>query len=298
MCCSNCGSEVAPDAGFCRNCGAILRGWSASATLIPSAPAQGPVPPASGPEPPPPPLADAGYWAPPETSAEQQYEGHSQAVHAQPPGHPRPRHSQQGYHRGYLPQGSALGQAYGSETRTAPELKYPGQAHPYANAYGSHPVPARLPERRLQAIDLAVFLGAGAVLGSLFTAWYQFALSSGGTSVSVSITALTYPAGGLWRWLMLVLSIAIMVELLVTALIFRLRRNTNWPHRSVIALLCVGNLTLVIGAMIASPFSSIGSVGLLSASLASGAYMGLAGAVVGGAAAVLHLFTGGPALTR
>jgi ribosomal protein L40E len=36
--CSRCGAPVPADAGFCRNCGAILRGLSAKATLVPSSP--------------------------------------------------------------------------------------------------------------------------------------------------------------------------------------------------------------------------------------------------------------------
>ncbi|HXY43564.1 MAG TPA: hypothetical protein VEH29_05220 [Acidimicrobiales bacterium] len=150
----------------------------------------------------------------------------------------------------------------------------------------------------MQTIDLAAFFGAAAVLGSLFMAWYQFAFSSDGASVSVSITALTYPAGGLWRWLMLVFSIAVMSEILVTWLVLRSRLNVDWPHRSILAVLCVANLALVVGAMVASPFSGVGSFGLLSASLASGAYVALAGAVVGSVAAALRLFTGPPSLTR
>jgi hypothetical protein len=63
--CSSCGRPVPVDAGFCRNCGAILRGRAASATVIPSFPQTGPSPPASGPEPPAPPLAEAGYFGPP-----------------------------------------------------------------------------------------------------------------------------------------------------------------------------------------------------------------------------------------
>jgi hypothetical protein len=150
----------------------------------------------------------------------------------------------------------------------------------------------------VRGVDLGAFLGAGAVLGSLFMAWYQVAFSAGGASVSVSITALTHPAGGLWRWLILVFSIAIMVEILVSWLIVSAGGSIEWPHRSVLLLLCVANLALVIGAMIASPFSGIESFGLLRASLASGAYVGLGGAIVGAVTAGVRCLTGPPALTR
>lgn len=252
--------------------------------MIPSAPARGPVPPASGPEPSTPALADAGYWAPPQ----------------------RPEEPGIQQHPGYVAEPYGL---------------YPGRMQPYADAYGGA---SALPpgactvatfsptspwggavvtisdlraSRGLQTVDLAAFFGAAAVLGSLFMAWYQFAFSSGGASVSVSITALTFPAGGLWRWLMLVFSTVIMVELTLTWFLMRARSRVEWPHRGVLALLCAANLALVIGAMVVSPFSDIGSFGSLSASLASGAYVGLAGALVGAAAAVLRLFTGPPALS-
>jgi len=48
--CSSCGGHVSADAGFCRNCGAILRGRSASATVTPLHPPTGVSPPASTPE--------------------------------------------------------------------------------------------------------------------------------------------------------------------------------------------------------------------------------------------------------
>lgn len=312
MNCSNCGSVVAPDAGFCRNCGAILRGRAASATLVPSAPAQGPVPPASGPEPAPPALADAGYWAPPPGPNGQPQPGYGPAPSAYPAGYPPQGYAQQQYPSGQPPPSYPWDPRHGQSAHFPPPSAYPGRTHPYANAYGTHTGPASTGHwggtvatssdgregRRLQAIDLGAFLGAAAVLGSLFMAWYQFAFSSGGTSVSVSITALTSPAGGLWRWLMLVFSIAIMFEILLTSVVLGMRLNIDWPHRSLLALLCVANLALVIGAMVASPFSGVASFGLLHASLASGAYVGLAGAIVGSGAAALRLFTGPPSLTR
>ena len=151
--------------------------------------------------------------------------------------------------------------------------------------------------RRLQLVDLATLFGACAVFGSLFMPWYQFAVSGDGISVSLSVTALHSPAGGLWRWLMLVFSIAIVVELLATRVILQSSRRIEWPHRSLLALLCVSTLALVVGAMVVSPFDSMDVVGLPS-SLASGAYVGLTGAIIGALAAGLRLFTGPPALTR
>lgn len=58
MNCSSCGGQVLADAGFCRNCGAILRGKSASASVIPSSPDAGVSPPPSSPEPPAAPLGE------------------------------------------------------------------------------------------------------------------------------------------------------------------------------------------------------------------------------------------------
>lgn len=63
MNCSSCGGQVLADAGFCRKCGAILRGKSASATVILSSDA-GTSPPASRLEPP---LAGYSQPTPPVT---------------------------------------------------------------------------------------------------------------------------------------------------------------------------------------------------------------------------------------
>jgi hypothetical protein len=286
--CSKCGSVVAADAGFCRSCSAILRGKGASATLVPAAPAQGPGPPAVGPEPPTPALADAGYWAPPAAAV---------VLDGQP---------------GYNP--------YGQTAPPPQPAVYFGQPQTYSASHGStalppgaHTVATFTPgsawagpavtisdlkaNRRLQMVDLASLFGTCAVFGSLFMPWYQIAVSGDGMSVSLSVTALHYPAGGLWRWLMLFFSIAVVVELVLTRVILQSSRRIEWPHRSLLALLCVANLALVVGAMVVSPFDSVGLVGLPS-SLASGAYVGLAGGLVGVVAAVLRLFTGPPALSR
>jgi hypothetical protein len=152
-------------------------------------------------------------------------------------------------------------------------------------------------QRRLQTIDLAAFFGAVAVLGSLFMPWYQFAYGAGGVSVAVSVTALSGESGN-WRWLLVVCSVGIVAELLVTLLIFRSGSREDWPHRSFLVLLCVTNLGLVVAAMLDSPFSAAGQIGLLSSSLAAGAYVGLVGAIVGMGAAGFRLFTGPPALMR
>ncbi|MGO8877448.1 MAG: hypothetical protein ACLQNG_17015 [Acidimicrobiales bacterium] len=267
---------------------------------------RGPAPPASGPEPPTPALADAGYWAPPP-----------------PPGHVEQSQPSYGLsQQAYPPAGTA--QPAGSPLYApARPSRSRGPFEPYSTAYG--PPAATLPpgahtvatfsptsprggpvvtisdlraNRRMQTADLASFFGAAAVLGSVFMAWYQLAYSAGGASVSVSITALTYPAGGLWRWLMLVFSIAIIVELAFTSLVLRTSSGIDWPHRSVLALLCVANLALVVGAMVVSPFNGTGPIGLLSASLGAGAYVALAGAIVGALAAAYRLLSGPPALTR
>ncbi len=311
MNCSKCGAQAAPDAGFCRNCGAFFRGKGASATLIPAAPATGPVPPASGPEPPSPALADAGYFAPPQ--APDPFAPNPQASL----GHPR---------YGIAAEGSAMqGATFQDPTARPPVPGFPpagaapaalpGRALPNmatglppgaqtvatysASGPMGYPVvtitDARR-DRRLHSLDFAAFLGAVAVLGSLFMAWYQYSASAQGISISVSITALHYPAGGLWRWLMLVISIAVMVEIAMQALLLKARQRQEWPHRGLLAVLCIADLALVVGSMIDSPLA--GSVGAFQASLGSGAYVGLAGALVGVFTAVGRLFVGPPALMR
>jgi hypothetical protein len=68
--CSGCGGKVLEDAGFCRNCGAILRGKAARASVVPS-PSQSSVSPSAGSPEPPSSTLDAygqpaqGFTAPP-----------------------------------------------------------------------------------------------------------------------------------------------------------------------------------------------------------------------------------------
>jgi hypothetical protein len=152
-------------------------------------------------------------------------------------------------------------------------------------------------QRRLQALDLAAFFGAVAVLGSLFMPWYQFAFRVDGLSYPIYITALSSQHGG-WRWLMTVFSLGIAAELLATLFIFKARTRIDWPHRSLLTLLSGANLVLVVGAVLAAPFGVVGHLGPLSPSLAAGAYVGLVGAAVGLGAAICRLFTGPPALVR
>jgi len=219
-------------------------------------------------------LAKAGYWAPPQDSEPALL----------------PRQS------GDATSGTAV---HPSATPSSPQSQChsPGSqalapaSHPPAVSFDAHA------NRRLQAADLAAFLGSGAVLGSLFMAWYQFAFTASGISISVSITALASPAGG-WRWSILGLSVAVLLEVLLSWLAEHANTNWSWPHQGVLALLCGANLVLVIAAMVASPFSDVGSVGLLQASLGSGAFVALAGAVVSMGAAVVRLFSGPPALAR
>jgi hypothetical protein len=154
-------------------------------------------------------------------------------------------------------------------------------------------------KRRLQGLDLAAFFGSVAVFGSLFMPWYQLGASGNGVSISLSITALGSHAGG-WRWAMLVCSLAIVVELLATLLVFRVQDSGDWPHRSVLGLLCLTDLALVIAAMVASPFSALDQslFGVFSSSLAPGAYVAIVGALVAMGAAAARLFTGPPAMAR
>jgi hypothetical protein len=147
----------------------------------------------------------------------------------------------------------------------------------------------------LQAIDLAACFGALAAGGSLFIAWYQIAFSIGGVSASISTTALGRLAGG-WRWSILFISSAVVLELLVAAVVARSSSTVEW-HRSVLAILCAAELAAVVAAMIASPFNDGASYGL-AASLGPGAYVGFIGALVAMIAAALRLFTGPPALAR
>lgn len=284
--CSNCGTVAAPDAGFCRNCGAFFRGKGATATLVPTAPASGPIPPANGPEPPSPPLADAGFFAPPQAwhgSAASESESATLGRLRQPSG-------------GTAAPASAFG-GPASATGLPPGAQTVATFSP--NGPMGFPVVTITDARRdrhLHTLDLAAVLGTVAVLGSLFMSWYQYSASAQGISISVSVTALHYPAGGLWRWLMLVLSIGVIVEVAVNALLLKSRQRPEWPHPGLLAVLCIADLALVVGSMIDSPFA--GSIGAFQPSLGSGAYVGLAGALVGTFTALGRLFVGPPALSR
>jgi hypothetical protein len=151
-------------------------------------------------------------------------------------------------------------------------------------------------QRRVQGLDLLAFLGTAALLGSLFMPWYQISESFDGLSVSLSLTPLGQHAGGL-RWAMLVLSIATLVELAVTALIFRFHSRDAWPHRSLLALLCLVNLAVVIWAMVASPFAE--ALGAFNGtSLGPGAYLAIVAALLATGAAIARLVTGPPAMSR
>jgi hypothetical protein len=97
---------------------------------------------------------------------------------------------------------------------------------------------------------------------------------------------------------MLYLSIGVMVEILAKSVVVWVQGRAPWPHRALLAILCLLNLVLVAGAMIVAPFRGRGSLGLLNASLGPGAYVAIVGALVGIVAAAMLLVTGPPALTR
>lgn len=285
MICSNCGAPLAPDAGFCRGCGAILRGKAASAVPIPAAVTPPPAGASAGPgstypptttpagdrmpPPPPPALSDAGFWGSPA-----QADGMFQGQQIAPPA-PSPNG----------PPGSPPGLVQ------APPPGWAGLAH-LGSARAMQQVRYR---QRLHMLDVLQCIAAAAVLGSLFMPWYQLGISRGGVGVNVSYSALSSPAGG-WRWLILVVAVVILLEGMI-AVVAKVSETGAWRHAEVQAVLGVVLVGLVIGAFFASPFPDFASVVQipgLDRSVGPGVYLGIVSAVLAGYAGIGRFFVAPP----
>lgn len=292
--CSNCGAPIAPDAGFCRACGSIVRGKAATATVIPTAPAVGPIPPATGPEPLSPPLADAGYFAPP-------YDRSAWPVAAQQPSPPTLPgsygHAVAPYWQPVPAPGSVV-PPYGTVT----PMVVSQYAVPAWDLDPRSPAATRLvsnvrARQHMLTLDLVAALAGVLLLVSVFIPWYTVSVSVDSFSVSVSTGLLGAHAGG-WRWGILVAGTLIVVESLVAYVVFTLQDREWTAHRAAVLTLCTLSLALVVGAMVDSPFSNVAGLGFLNPGLGLGAYLGLAAGVIGVGAAVGRMFAGRPALTR
>ena len=272
MICSNCGTPLASDAGFCRGCGATLRGKGASAVAIPGTPPPGAPPPAPPgatrpppnayppvttragdrlPVPPPPVLSEAGFWGSPAP-----VDGMFQLTAT--PTVPPPS-----------PPGARTGYGYWGPSRAEQRARY---------------------RQRLHWLDLVEWMGAAAVLGSLFMPWYQIGMSSGGLSAILSLTPLGTGAGG-WRWLILILAVAILIEGGAAVLVGS--HSQGWRHGEAQAALGLVLLVLVIAAFVTTPTAFFGGyfdVPGLQRTHGPGAYLGLVASIVAGVAGVARFF--------
>jgi len=148
-----------------------------------------------------------------------------------------------------------------------------------------------------QLFDLTVIIASAVLIGSLFMTWYQFGMSfptSSGTFAGISITALGGLAGG-WRFAILAFAIATIVEVALSLGLTRASGNVEWPHRTLLAMLCLVDLVLVLAAFFTYPgaLGPAGAVyyGLIGTSRGGGAYLGLVAALVACGAAGARLLS-------
>ncbi len=147
---------------------------------------------------------------------------------------------------------------------------------------------------RLNVMDLLQCVAAAAVLGSLFMPWYDLGFSTSGVGVSLSISALGSHAGG-WRWLILVVATAIIIEGLAGRLA-NVSETEAWPHAAVQALLGVALLGLVVVAFFTSPLPNLAVYQIpgFGRSAGSGAYLGLVAGVLAAYGGIGRYFVAPP----
>lgn len=275
-----------PDAGFCRSCGAIFRGKGVNASIIPAQVVTGPGPPAEGPEPPPPALANAGFWTqpsprPPEWSQQRgPYEqpGRQSAYGVRP-------HLDTPQRWDVAAAGVGVGGSDWFTQSPTPEAVWgPGRRH--------YERPAARPfsfAARLSVWDPIAAIGGALVLASVFLPWYQVSFHVPPTSLHLpAVSAVNNQAGG-WRWLLVVLSAGVVLEVPIAWLAQRRAGVAAWPHQILLLVLSALTLGLALTAMFMSPFDLTTATDA-TASAGTGAYLALVGGVVAAAAAVLGLF--------
>jgi hypothetical protein len=289
------------DAGFCRNCGAILRGSAASATLIPSQPHFEGAPPASGPEPPEPPLATAGYFGPPPGRPPNSWraapEGTGYPSWPPPPGYdssptgsappppwygppPDPAHIQSDPH----PQLQVVQPLLGGP----PWVMDPRKSGRYSVEND------RRLRKHMLVFDYSLIGCAGLILATLALPWYSARL--GGLTVTAHLLS---GNAGVQRALVPVVASLLIVEGFANIVIFRLSDREWRYHRGGAFLLCVAGIIVVGSSAATSPFAP-GTLDNLGISLAPGlgAWLAIAGAVLGLLMSIGRAFSGRPALTR
>jgi hypothetical protein len=293
--CSNCGGHVPVDAGFCRNCGAILRGRSASATVIPSSVQAGASPPVSGPEPPPPPLADAGYFGPPLD-----------------PAWPRQPHDASTGGQTWSVHDDGTSSEAGQETRTfmpTPRRPSPAAHSPTTSLSTRWGTDSRQSgkysaeddermRRHMLALDYGIIAASGLVVLSTAINWYQASVVVAGERETLRRHLLS-GSPGTQRWLVPIVAGLILTEVLLNMVWLRSSHREWKLHRGSAMFLCVADAVLVVNAMAASPFggANLNNLGI-QLDLGPGAWVALCGALVGIIAAFARMFAGRPALTR
>jgi hypothetical protein len=277
--CSRCGWPVPVDAGFCRTCGAILRGQAARATLVPTAPVSGPAPPAEGPEPRPHPLADAGYFGPPGGPA-------GLVLHASGQLAAVPWEEGQPVARPRAPE------LFRSQPTEAPSSWF--DRVQMGRSGKTSPESERRLRNSILALDFSLLLGAVLTFASVFMPWYQATIGP------VTVTRLLLAGqAGFFRWLVPVLAGALVLEAAASLGVFLTTDRESIVHRGLGFGLAVFSLVFVVVATASSPFAPISLSGMdIGIAPAAGGYLAIAGAVVAVLAAFARMFAGRPALTR
>ena len=133
-----------------------------------------------------------------------------------------------------------------------------------------------------------------ALLSHLFP---QAASSLGGLTgpLTMPVSALGKEAGG-WRWAILVVSIVLVLELVLTIGSGVTRQvPPTWPHTTILPALCFANLVLVGAAFFNLPYNDVPST-YISVSHGIGSYLGLVAGILafGGAVAGMFRVPAGP----
>jgi hypothetical protein len=172
--------------------------------------------------------------------------------------------------------------------------------------------------------DVLAASGAGLVLISLFLTWYNVTLTALGVQfyeslekaffarlfpqIANSFGGLTGPltfsvpalgtGAGAWRWAILVVSIVLLLEvLLAISSTTKSQAAPAWPHGAVLLLLSVGDLILVVAALLSLPYGGTPSA-YVAVAPGIGAYVGLLAALVACAGAVVGLARSTPGVPR
>ena len=272
MTCWQCGAPLPPDAGFCRTCGAILRGRSAPATRVGVATPGAPQPP--------PPVG--GGLQRPWTG-----EASGSTASPSPPGARVQGPPPQGPWSGPLGTGSGLP----SRTPATPSSTLGDVVVMAATGGVLLSLLLTWYSVTITAVGMQFYQSLERAL--LYRLFPAAASGVGGLSgpLTISVSALSKEAGG-WRWAILVVSIVLIFEVLLAIGSGVARQAApSWPHATILLALCVVNLVLVGAAFFNLPYSDVPS-SYISVSHGLGSYLGLGAALVALGGAVARIVRG------